>query len=138
MTTTITTERTLDELANADRRSIRTRWTTSITKPDRLDGEVTIVLVLETSHHKSRKVVETDLYVEEANGRGFSTRSFTLYDRDPSAGYGVTIHREPVARFNAKVAREQHADALRLLESTRIEGPGRAHRDLAAAWDARI
>jgi len=137
MTTTIETERTLDELANADRRTIRTRWTTSITKTDRLDGEVTIILVLETSHHKSRKVIETDLYVEESNGR-FSTRSFTLYDRDPSAGYGITIYREPIARFNAKVAREQHADALRFLEATPITGPGRAHTDLAAAWAARV
>lgn len=137
MTATITTERTLDELANADRRSIRTRWTTSITEADRLDGEITIVIVLETAHHKSRKVLETDLYVEKSNGR-FSVREFTLYDRDPSAGYGITITREKVARFNAKVAREQHAAALLLLEATPITRPGRAGTDLAAAWAARI
>ena len=138
MTATITTENTYDELARADKRSIRTRWTTSIVETDKYDGETTVQLVLETSHHKSRKVIETDLYVEKLHKEGYAVREFTIYDRDPSAGYGVTIHREPVARFNAKVAREQHADALRLLESTTIEGPGRAHRDLAAAWAARI
>lgn len=138
MTATITTESTYDELNRGDRRSIRTRWTTSITETDKYDGETTVQLVLETSHHKSRKVVETDLYVEKLHKEGYAVREFTLYDRDPSAGYGITITRTPVARFNAKAAREQHAAALIALESTTIEGPGRAHRDLAAAWAARV
>jgi hypothetical protein len=98
---------THDRLADPDRRSIETVFTTGIRVAENSYDSGVVRVALVTSHDKSSKRIETRLSREVLTDSGFVTRRFVLFG-PASADAGIRLATEPIARFNAKKAAALH------------------------------
>lgn len=143
LTTTAPVGQTIERLADPDRRTIRTIFTTSlVTADDPVNGVGTTLVSVETRFNKGRKRLETTIFTSTATSRGFEVRSFTLF-AEPTADFGLTVETAPLARFSRKAALDFHAASLARLEAEPILVPSsprgaQAAADLTAAWAARV
>ena len=98
------------------------------------------VLVLETGHYRHGKRIETEVYVAEREEYGGLVRHMTI--GRPSVGMGITLAREPIARWSAKRAWEMHDFALQNLYHLLAAESGDVAAELLAlleqSEDARV
>jgi hypothetical protein len=106
---------TVDRLIDPDRRSIETTFVTTERVAEGTYDAGTVQVTLTTSHDKDRKRLRSVLNREVRTDSGFITRRFTIFGPG-SMDAGLTLATQPIARFNAKKARDLHADILRDLD----------------------